>query len=83
MEEGETERGGVMKYLHLEGKFIIETSHGCYSNDGWCYTTFRLTEQEATQFVTSLKTPDDYRVVDWQGKVVYPLESGLMGEKPR
>ena len=53
-------------------EFVLETTHGCYSDYGWSFTgAFDDIEDAKRQCDHWNKTSGDYRIVS-SGKVVYP-----------
>ena len=61
----------IIKYPNLENRFIIEASYGCYTESGWCYITHKRMIIHALEFITRLKYPEQYRIVDYTGEVVF------------
>lgn len=57
------------KYKDIE--FAIETQHGCYPIGDWCYVVARETKAEA--IAECKRLGDEYRVVDAQGVIIFPL----------
>lgn len=75
MTESEDHKETGAKYEGV--KFILETTYGCYPIGNWCYVMSRETEAEAT--AECRKLGDEYRVVDAQGVIIYPLpEPGVV-----
>ena len=63
---------------------VIETTDGCYGDDGFCYMSARRTLEDAiAEFKDSPKVSRDWRVVNREGVVLYnpnnllPLTNGL------
>jgi hypothetical protein len=60
-----------------KARFYVETTHGCYSECGWCYLRHKETLEEAIAAAKSLQHLGVYRVVDHEGNIYYPRdESG-------
>ena len=52
------------KYESLKGRAIIESTYGCYTESGWCYVTSKANFVTALNWISGLKFPEQYRVVD-------------------
>lgn len=63
------------KYKDIE--FAIETQHGCYPIGDWCYVAARETKAEA--IAECKRLGDEYRVVDAQGVIIFPLTTPEQG----
>lgn len=60
----------MKKYPNLEGKYIIETSYGCYTESGWCYLTVRDTLEKAGIFLQNKSYDLSLRIVDHYGNEI-------------
>ena len=70
-----------MKYTEfLPPCFVVETAYGAYPIGAWIFCTQRHELSLAIAFCQQQRLADAYRVVDLEGKVLYPEQASPAGD---
>jgi hypothetical protein len=63
------EMGQTQQYSCVGNKFVVESTYGCYSEDGWCFNTTRPTFEQALEVVNNWG--NTMRICTPEGVVLY------------